>query len=218
MSGGTERRHPTCHGMHSHATEVLGLEVLLMVDSTVLLSETLPSVPRIDAGRFTSTTATSELPAMLFPRDAEIFTIYIDKNGGHFARARDSGFYVLKEHWRTLAHTLPPDSTCSALVYRERSGRLVMGVFDLTRLAGADKTAETVFARQEALYGLWRAAAVTTVHIVPHWVGMEGSLVKHMKDEAFLESLPFDVDNMLRMAASSDSEAMFQLVLRPLRL
>lgn len=204
--------------MHSHATEVLGVEVLLLVDSTALLCETLPSVPRIDAGKYTSSPATSELPAMLFPRGAEIFTIYIDKNGGHFARAQDSGFYVLREHWRTLVHTLPPDSTCRALVYREHSGRLVMGVFDLTKLAGADKTAETIFERQEALFGLWRAAAVPTVDIMPHWVGMEGSLLNHLQNEAFLQGLPFDVDHMLRMPAPKGGEAAYQLVLRPLRV
>jgi len=204
--------------MHSHATEVLGVEVLLMVDSSALLCETLPSVPRIDAGKYTSNPATSELPATLFPRGAEIFTIYIDKQGGHFARAQDSGFYVLKAHWRTLVHAVPPDSICRALVYREHSGRLVMGVFDLPKLAGTDKTAETIFERQEALFGLWRAAAIPTVDITPHWVGKEGSLLNHLKNEAFLRGLPFDVDNMLRMPAPKDSEATYQLVLRPLRV
>ena len=187
-----------------------------MVDSSVMLCETLPSMPRVDAGRYTSTPATCEYPAMLFPRDAELFTIYIDENGGHFARAQNSSFYTLKEHWRTLGRALPPDSVCRALVYREHSGRLVMGVFDITKLAGTDKTGETIFKRQEALFGLWRTLAHPTVDIMPHWVGMEGSLLEHMKSEEFIRNLPFTVDNMLRMPECE--RAAYQLVLRPLRL
>jgi hypothetical protein len=208
--------------MRTHAEYVLGVQVLFKLNSNVLLCETMPSVPRIDAGKYKSNPSTSELPAMLLPRAAEMFTIYIDKQGGLFARAQDSsldaaqdgGFFVLQERWCALTHALPPDSTCRVMVYRDRSGRLVMGVFDLTKLAGVDQTAETVFARQEALFSLWRDAAAPTGDVEHHWVGMEGSLLEHLKDDSFLRGLPFDVDNMLRMSAP----ATYQLVLRPLRV
>jgi hypothetical protein len=201
--------------MHSHALHVLGVQVLLKMDGLVLLEETLPKVPRCEAGRYTSSAATRECAAMLLPRGAEMFTIYIDKHGGHYVRGvegeQDCSFFVLKERWCTLRNVLPADSTCRAIVYSLRCGRLVMGVYDVTRLAGVDKTSEPVFSRQEVLFNLWRTAAPAS-DIEHHWVGMEGSLFEHMREEAFLGSLPFDVDHLLRLTAPST----YQLVMRPL--
>ena len=201
--------------MHSHAVEVFGVPVLLKLDGSVLLGETLPEAPRCEGGRYTSCAATRDCAAMLLPRGAEMFTIYIDKQGGHFVRGQeekqDCCFYVLKERWCTLRNMLPADSTCRAIVYSLRCGRLVMGVYDVTRLAGVDKTSEPVFSRQEVLFNLWRTAAPAS-DIEHHWVGMEGSLFEHMREEAFLGSLPFDVDHLLRLTAPST----YQLVMRPL--
>ena len=74
-----------------------------------------------------------------------------------------------------------------------------MGVFDLTKLAGMDKNAETTFERQQTLFSLWSAAALPTGDFAPQCVGMEGSPLEHLKDDGFLKVPPFDVDNMLRI-------------------
>jgi hypothetical protein len=92
-------------------------------------------------------------------------------------------------------------------------------VNDMYKLAGTDTTAETIMEHQQTLFiGLWNAGAMPTGDIAPHWVGIERSLLEHLKDEAFLKGLPFDVDNMLRMPAREGREAAYQLVLRPLRV
>ena len=91
-------------------------------------------------------------------------------------------------------------------------------VNDMYKLAGTDTTAETISEHQQTLFGLWSAAAMPPGDIAPHWVGMEGSLLEHLKDEAFLKGLPFEVDNMLRMPAREGREAAYQLMLRPLRV
>ena len=93
-----------------------------------------------------------------------------------------------------------------------------MGAFDLTKHAGMDKTAETIFQRQKTLFSLWSAAAMPTGDFAPHWVGMEGSLLEHLKDDGFLKGPPFDVDNMLHIPEQEGSESAYQLVLRPRRV
>jgi|APGre2960657444_1045066.scaffolds.fasta_scaffold00333_4 hypothetical protein len=202
--------------MEKHAKDVLGVQILLRLDSNTLLSDALPMVPPFDERRYTSTAETSGSPAMIFPRGAEIFTIYIDANKGLFVRTQDKGFYVLQRTWGAIVNFLPPDSTCRVLVYKDNCGRLKMGVFDLTKLQGRDIISDPIFERQKALFDLWRDSKVASEDIVHHWVGMEGSLLTYMKNKTFVNQLQFEVDNILRIQDSDGNEDNYKLVLRPL--
>jgi len=54
------------------------------------------------------------------------------------------------------------------------------------------------------------------VSITAHWVGEEAILHEHMRNSAFLHTLPFDMDYMLRINEAAGQQTKCNLVLRPL--
>lgn len=205
--------------MYQHAQHMLGVEIVFMLGQPqrVLESTELLDTPPVEGGRCTSLPTTSMLPAMLLPREAECYAIYADAVGGLFVRTQDhGGLFMLQERWRQLGNVLPKDSTCRAIVYRDKSGRLVFGVYDLLRLAGVEQTNSSIFERQKMLFGLFSNASAGP-DIVLHWVGQEGSLREHLQKGAFCNSLSFDMDYMLRIDRKEGKEV-YRRVLRPLML
>lgn len=205
--------------MRLHAPHVLGVPVVF---TALVAWDRIPRLPSTRR-RLCSSTAESKLcAAMLLPAASELFAIYVDGRHGMFVQAQDDAdaLYVLNGRWGALRAVLPPDSSCLAVVYSNVAGKLVMGVYDVLRLAGVDKTDSAIFERQALLSTLFRHAP-RLENIELHWVGMEESLLQYMQKQQNMLSLPFTVANMLRLSPAStctsdSSDDMYQVVIRPL--
>jgi hypothetical protein len=213
--------------MLQHAQHILGVEIVFMLeqmddmqmDDMQMEPMHVFCVPKIEHGKRTSSKHTKTLPAMLMPRDAELYALYRDVNDGIFVRTPcHHSIFILQEHCRQLANVLPKDSICRVIAYRNKAGELKLGVYDLLRLCGVDQKDCSVFDRQKMLYSLFAQQSAGPA-IVTHWVGEEGCLLEHMKNKSFFDTLPFEIDNMLCINAQSGKsgrEDVYKVVLRPL--
>jgi hypothetical protein len=205
--------------MLQHAQHILGVEIVFMLehlDELKLESTHMFDIPSTQPGKRTSSKNTKTLAAMLMPRNAELYALYRDVNDGIFVRTPcHHSIFILQHHWRQVANVLPKDSICRVIAYRNKAGELILGVYDLLRLCGVDKKDCSVFERQQVLYSLFSQQSAGPT-IVSHWVGEEGCLLEHMKTQAFVDNLPFEIDNMLCINAESGREEAYKVVLRPL--
>ena len=200
--------------MLQHAQHILGVEIVFMLEHADMLLQSMEmhSIPQIQQRKNTSSKATSKFPAMLFPRGAELYALYTDMHDTIFVRTQGhEGVFFLQEHWQQLTLVLPKDSICRAIVYRNKDGNLVLGVYDVLRLSGVDQKSP-IFESQKMLCSLFHNVS-TGPSIVQHWVGEEGCLLEHMQTKAFFYTLPFEIDNMLRIDEHQDK---YSVVLRPL--
>lgn len=201
-----------------HAQHVLGVEIVFMLDEAhaLLRAAHMHQIPVLEQRKCTSSAASCKLAAMLLPRGAELYALYTDTQNGLFVRtASYPGFFCLQEQWRQLALVLPKDSVCRAVVYRDKADKLIFGVYDMLRVQGVDQTHLPVIERHKQVHALFKKQAVDAVS--PHWVGEEGCLVQHVKNKQFCDSLPFDIDYMLRMHEDGEREV-YRQVLKPLHL
>jgi hypothetical protein len=180
----------------------------------------------------TSTPETRQCAAMLMPLGGELFSIYVDERQGMFVQAQDcpDALHLLDGRWAALRTIMPPDSACLAVAYRTRAQALVLGVYDVLRVAASDTSALGVFERQRVLHDLF-CSAPRVPEIERHWVGLEHSLLQYMQNKSNLASVPFEVAHMLRLqdaappgaappdAAPPDAAPHeYQVVLRPLEI
>jgi hypothetical protein len=208
-----------CNNMlMQHAQYILGVEIVFMLEHDDMQLQTMHmfDIPNIHAGKRTSSKHTKTFPAMLMPRDAELYALYRDVNDGIFVRTCcHNSIFILQQHWRQIANVLPQDSICRVIAYRNKAGELMLGVYDLLRLCGVDQKDCSVFERQKVLYSLFSKQSAGPT-IVSHWVGEEGCLLEHMKTKTFVDTLPFAIDNMLCIDADPGNSDVYKIVLRPL--
>jgi len=208
-----------CQGMLQLAQYILGVEIVLTLQHLHDLQyEFLSSfsVPIIQAGSRSSSKKTQTLAAMLLPRDAELYVMYRDVNDGMFVRtAASDSIFMLQKHWQQLANVLPQDSVCRVVAYKNNKGNLMLGVYDLLRVSGDDLHQNAVFERQQCLYSLFSKNNAGP-SIVPHWVGEEGCLLKHLQNKHFVDALPFKIDNMVCIDVQADNIDAYKVVLKPL--
>jgi hypothetical protein len=170
----------------------------------------------------------SKNPAMIFPRDSEIYSLYPDTNGTTFVQTPgENRVFFLREEWTHIKDVIKNDSMVLAIVYRNKSEELVMGIYDILKASGVSYKSRNIFARQQYLFSIFAQNNKTNLRpsITPHWVGEEGSLQEHMNRSEFLNTLPFEIDHILRINECINKEtselsltepATYNLVLRPL--
>lgn len=202
--------------MLAHAQHVLGLEIVFMLDSSDKECIQMHNVASIELGKKRSSNTSSSVPAMLFPRGSELYSLYTDKNGIAFVRTNDEDrLFFLQEQWTELQHIICNDSIALAVVYRNKQEQLVMGIYDLLRASGVSYEDHNIFHRQKCLFSMF-SQKTTSAPITAHWVGEEASLHQHMSNSAFLQTLPFDMDYMLRINEAAGQKTKYNFVLRPL--
>jgi len=139
--------------------------------------------------------------------------------GNTFVRtsSHDSVFF-LQQQWTHLQHIIHNDSIVLAIVYRNKHEKLVMGIYDILRASGVEYDGYNIFDRQKHLFSLFAQQTPDNFceSITAHWVGEEGSLVQYMRDSSFLHTLPFEIDNMLRINQATGKHLQYTLLLRPL--
>jgi len=210
--------------LRKHAQHVLGVPIFF---NALMAWDCIPLLPSTAPRLRTSTKETRQCAAMLMPRDGELFAIYIDGRHGIFVQAQDDpdSLHVLDGRWAGLCQIMPPDSACLAVVYRTLSQELVMGVYDVRRVATEDVSTLPVFERQRVLHELF-CKAQRIAGIERHWVGHEHSLLEYVQESKNLAHVPFEVANMLRLQDGEQGVDKFsgtplpeyQIVLRPLVL
>lgn len=206
--------------MQQHAQHVLGVEIVFMLDHSDELLQSMQTydIPVVIERKVTSSAASSHFAAMLLPRAADLYVVFSDSNLGMFVRSPGyAGCFFLQKQWAQLSQVLPKDSVCRVTVYRNKADRLVLGVYDVLRLEGIDQLHLPVVERHKAVHQLFKKLSVTLDGVMPHWVGEEGCLLEHMRKPEFCNTLPFDIDNMLRID-NSETREVYKLVLRPLQL
>jgi hypothetical protein len=211
-------------GLRDHAQHVLGVPVIF---NALMAWDRVPLLPTTGRRLRTSTADTKGCAAMLMPLGGELFSIYIDERQGMFVQAQDcaDSLHLLDGRWSGLRGVMPPDSACLAVAYRSRAGQLVLGVYDVLRVAGTDTSKLGVFERQKTLHDLFSKAPRAEA-IERHWVGLEESLLRYVQQRQNLLSVPFDVSHMLRLevlaeaaeAAEAAAPPQYQLVLRPVQV
>ena len=216
MHGGEEEA--AC--LRDHAQHVLGVPVIF---NTAMAWDRLPLLPGIARRPSTSTPVTKQCAAMLMPRGGELFSIYIDEQQGMFVQAQGcaDSLHLLDMRWSGLRVVMPADSACLAVAYRNRAGQLLLGVYDVLRVAALDTSQLCIFERQQLLHDLFCKAPRADA-IERHWVGIEECLLDYIQKRQNVLSVPFDVDHMLRLedalAPAAEQRRVYQRVLRPLQV
>lgn len=210
--------------LREHAQHVLGVPIFF---NALMAWDRIPLLPSTAPRLRTSTKETRQCAAMLMPRGGELFAIYVDGLQGIFVQAQDhpDSLHVLDGRWGGLCKIMPPDSACLAVVYRTRSQELVMGVYDVRRVAAEDVSTLAIFERQHVLHELF-CKSPRIAGIERHWVGHEQSLLEYVQEGKNVANVPFEVANMLRLQGGlQDGEKgvdktlpEYQIVLRPLVL
>jgi len=223
--GGKERRRQGAAAarsgggcaMREHAHNVLGVPVMF---TALVVWDRLARLPETRRRVCTSNNETCRCAAMLLPAGGELFSIYIDGRHGMFVQAQgeDDRLYVLNARWGALRAVLPPDSSCLVVVYTNRAGKLVLGVYDVLRVGGLDKSRACVFERQALLCDLFKQTPPLD-GIERHWVGHEASLFSYMQVTHNVTSVPFEVCNMLRLCSCTGTTLdEYEIVLKPLMM
>ena len=206
--------------MLRHAQHVLGVQVFFAPAAVAWAWDKLPALPGTDARLQRSTKEHKDSPAMLLPRGGELYSVFADERHGLFAQAQgcEDGLFVLQQRWGALRQVLPADSSCLAVVYENKAGALVMGVYDVLRVEGVDRSSLSTFERQAALFALFQQAP-RLEGVEQHWVGLEHSLFAYMQSPERVRGVPFDVDHMLRLPGPEQpggSAPKYTLLLRPI--
>jgi hypothetical protein len=202
--------------MLQHAQHVLGVQVLFAPASAAWAWDNIPMLPMTTKGLQRSTTEHRNSPAMLLPRNSELFSIFTDERHGLFVQAQGcEDLFVLQARWAVLKLLLPANSSCLVVAYENKANVLMLGVFDVLRVEGVDRSAVSVFDRQAELFSLFQKAPKLQ-DIEQHWVGLEHALVSYMQIPEHVRSLPFEVDHMLRLLSGEQKQKQFHLLLRPI--
>ena len=206
-------------GMRDHALHVLGVPVVF---NALMVWDRVPLLPATARRLRTSRPDTRQCAAMLMPLGGELFSIYVDERQGMFVQAQDcpDSLHLLDGRWGRLRQIMPPDSACLAVAYRTRTQELVLGVYDVLRVAASDTSKLGVFERQRVLHELF-SKSPRVAEIERHWVGLEHSLLHYMQQTCNLASVPFDVAHMLRLQdeqLQDEAAREYQVVLRPLEI
>lgn len=207
--------------MLRHAEHVLGVQVFFAPAAVEWAWDKMPALPRTGGRLQRSTKEHGDSPAMLLPRGGELYSIFADERHGLFVQAQgcESGLFVLHQRWSALRQVLPADSSCFAVVYENKAGALVLGVYDVLRVEGVDRSALPAFERQAVLFSLFQRAP-RLEGVERHWVGLEHSLVAYMQSPGRVQGVPFDVDHMLRLLppvlAGERASQQYTLLLRPI--
>ena len=165
-------------GMRDHALHVLGVPVVF---NALMVWDRVPLLPATARRLRTSRPDTRQCAAMLMPLGGELFSIYVDERQGMFVQAQDcpDSLHLLDGRWGGLRQIMPPDSACLAVAYRTRTQALVLGVYDVLRVASSDTSKLGVFERQRVLHDL-SCKSPGVPEIERHWVGLEQSLLHNM--------------------------------------
>jgi hypothetical protein len=205
--------------MHKLAQHVLGVQVFFAPAQVAWVWDMMPVLPTTARRVQCSSKTYKGSPAMLLPREGELFAIFVDERQGMFVQAQGctDSLFVLQSRWNALKKVLPANSSCLAVVYENKSGKLVLGVYDVLRVGGVDGAASSTFERQEILFKLFQNTAGLEC-VERHWVGLEDALCRYIQSRGVLLSIPFEVDHLLRLLCDSPETpgSQYTLLLRPI--
>jgi hypothetical protein len=205
---------------------VLGAPIMLTHHGLLQASKGFPLIPDTSRRKCTVGHEGSHDACMLLPRDAEFFSLVVDKVGGVYVKPQGGGerIYCIQPQFAALSRLLPGDSACRAIAYPSEvagaaglagtAGALVLGVYDLTRLEGSDLHEQGVLERHALLHETVslnfrqfeeHAARVHAAgprpcewnpHVRVHWVGWQEACVNVLQNS---KDLPFQASHICRL-------------------
>ena len=185
---------------------VLGAPLLISSPHTVFYAaDNFPVIPESLSRKRSCRKVHSKNPSMLMPKDAEFFSVVIDKVGGVYIRPRgeEEIMYMIKPEFALLSRIVPADSSCLVIVYHCDSGILRMGLYDLLRLSGVDFNTRTLLERHSILHSTFNFNLAklkeytatdsafanfleTSMKISVHWVGWQEACMRVILEDSML--------------------------------
>jgi hypothetical protein len=198
---------------------VLGAPILLTHHGLLPASQRFPLIPDASRRKCTVSDEGKHDACMLLPRDAEFFSLVVDKVGGVYVRPQGGGerIYCIQPQFASLSRLLPADSACRAIAYTSEapcvSNTLVLGVYDLTRLEGSDLHERAILERHALLHetvalNFRQFEEHARVHAAAprpsewdsnvrvHWVGWQEACVNVLQNS---KDLPFQASHICRL-------------------
>jgi hypothetical protein len=194
-----------------HAQHVLGVPVLNMVSGNASLYDDkhVLSAPMVHRKFYTTKKETQLCPAMLWPTEADLVTVFIEEECSFAQAPSQSQLHVLQSQWHSIQSLIPTDSICHCVVYANKRGDLTMGVYDVVRLAGQDLTHESILERHARLHTMMQNMQQDPGPVQVHWIGFENACINLLLCPNTL--LPFETHKVLRLEATR-----YSVVLKPI--
>jgi hypothetical protein len=148
--------------------------------------------------------------AMMLPEECHALTAVVDSREQVFfyTALRPEHLFLARPHWRVLGNIFPPNSIVHGVVYRNKRGVLVMGVFDASKLNGMDLHSMPQLDRHVLVHKTLHAAQPIP-HIQYHWTGYKETCYKHI----CAADKPFECHQMLVFGAAGNMRVLGSLVI-----
>lgn len=196
-----------------HAQHVLGVPVMNMMSCEANLYDHthVLNAPVVHRKFYTTKKETQFCPAMIWPAEADIFTVFIEQECLFVQAPGRSELHVLQPQWNDIQSLMPQDSICHCVVYQNKSRLLTMGVYDVVRLAGTDLIHEDILERHARLHTLMQNIKSCTCQVQVHWIGFENACINLLLCPGTL--LPFEANKILRLESIR-----YSFVLKPIAM
>ena len=187
--------------LHARMRELCTVELVFMDNDDMQSTIAYPGLAR----KSTSRKEDALMPCTLMPVDSLVVSVHLDDNGTSYMSYRlqaKLSTWVLKPEY-SIASAFVKDTTVHGLLYL-RSGRFVLGLFDITRLGGSNLWSDPGLVRTKTLHDILHSsgnAKMLADAITYHWVGHETVCLQAYNNPA---SLPFESVCMLRLPESPE--------------
>lgn len=197
--------------MH-HAHEVLGAPIMAMCNAAELIAADMTArlpQPSMHRKSMTVQTDTQEYAAMVLPSETDFYVVHVQQHTVFVQAGSCTQLHLLHAHWHGIRSLLPPHSVCRCLVYRDKSGTLCMGIYDVVQIGSKTLHDQGVLQRHILLHAHLHGKEIPH-NIKIHWVGFEKACVHIMTQCRHAQA--FECSRILRL----ENEA-YSFVLAPIQ-
>ena len=189
--------------MH-HAQHVLGAPILTFLQENAskqlsVLADNIP-YPRVKRASYSVQGESAEYATMLMPEKADLYSLYVQSNAVFVrpcaeteANSNDTT-YLLQAQWLGVTALFPPNTVLRCIVYKNKAGCLIMGIYDILAFDGTSMHKQPMLDRHAFIWK--QCQQKQTVHMQIHWVGHEASCIRVVAQQS---ELPFNVRRILRI-------------------
>jgi len=173
----------TAHGKRTILSEFLGLSVRLDPSSEESLFKFYSTSPKIQS--FCPERNARDI-AVARPEESVVLTFVLDRSQGVYAHTSFCPDHLFCVHagWRCFLELFGPDSVVHGLAYRSRNNETVVGIFDASRLGGAQLHELAFLDRHKMVFDLFRGNAHNN-SLQYHWAGFAPSCYNSLWNSPF---------------------------------
>ena len=189
--------------MH-HAQHVLGAPILTFLREDVSKQLCIPAdnipYPRVQRASYSVQGDTAEYATMLLPEKADLYSLYVQSHAVFVrpcveaeANTNDTT-YLLQAQWFDIVTLFPANTVLRCIVYKNKAGCVLMGLYDILAFDGACMRGLAVLDRHAFIWKQCQHKQTAKIQI--HWVGHEASCIRVVAQHS---ELPFNVRRILRI-------------------